>query len=688
MAANKLRPRDFIKIRILESITIDTVNNGWNEEWEEIDVLATDIQINRGVGDYVYFNQVPDVGQLILTSNNRQLDPLVNPAIRSNKVIRIDFSPWEQRTQYSQSVIESEYRPLFSGRIQDVEVQYAPNSEEPTIKISAIDNLGVLANHEISENFANRVDVAGVELTLKDLISKLQEETTIGNFTGVRQVTNEIKFPEQGYEVLRYLGSDLQGDDFTWGGDDMINHIIDKPLAKTVVKAGDNAYDLIAKLAQADLMEIVCDAKNVICVSPFFKWSPIWWAMTPQIMRAKRQNEDIKTTVYDNVVNGWEYPYFDVSATDGHKRMVNSIIFNNTVRTSGGDTSTEYGPYDNNSSIATYGQNRIVIDTFRNDTGNLAADFQKLADEILAISATPRARLNTINYDMTKMVGLGSGVNNSLCDPMAALYPVANNEWVNQLLKYRYWVNYQGLRKYQAYRQPRARINKSLIHVKFNTHPARPGSPGNPDNVFIERYQEVVGVTHQITPETWEANIVLADDSKSQQILDNAQLNVPTHLMAQVDEAEVGMEANDGIELRLYKNTNFYGTDVEVGDPSDVVPSDFNNITNWYWVWGGNGKNFAYPGQYDISSWEWYTSTTPATSGSITTPPMIGGGGDITNYGWSFINTDFAERNPFNNIVSGSTIPTASQYYSKYQTLYLLDSNGYGYMYFDRIFRY
>lgn len=670
MADKVIRPRDYIKIRIYDQSVPQ------QHHWESFASLATDIQINRGVGDYVYFNQVPDVGQLILTSNNRQLDPLVNPVVRSNALIRIDFSPME-KTTYSDSIKEQYYRPLFTGKIQDVEVEYAPNSEDPTIKISAIDNLGVLANHTISENFANRADIAGVEITLRELLDKLLEYTP--------GVVREISFPNEFERPIRYLAADLQEDEFTWGADDMINHIINKPAAKTIVKAGDNAYDLIAKLAQADLMEVVCDAENVVCVAPFFKWSSIWWAMTPQMMRAKRENEDIDT-VYENVVNGWEYPYYDVSATDGHKRMVNSIVFNNTIRTAGGENTTEYGPYENTSSIRTYGQSRIVIDTFRNDTGSLEADFQKLANEILAISAIPRPRLNTINYDMTKMVGRRPEDNNSLCDPMDTRYATDDDPWVNQLLKYRDFINYQGLQKFQGYRQGWDRINKSLIHVKFNTHPARPGSPGNPDNVFIERYQEVVGVTHQITPETWEANVVLADDSKSQQILDNAQPNVPTHMLAQVEEDINYTAQSTGFELRLYRDTNFYGTDKKVGDPSDVVPSDFDNITNWYWVWGANGKNFAYPGQYDISSWEWYTSTTPATSGSISTGPLSFGGGNISQYGWIFCNTDFAEKNPFDNIISGSVLPIASQYWSKYQTLYLIDSNGYGYLYYDRIF--
>lgn len=635
-------PRDRIVIRTSSGPTYLPLLDEYRWTYEKIQAKATDIQVVRGVGDFIYFNQAPDVGHVIIKSRNRDLDPLVNPSIKANKMLNVEYS-----FAPDQPYADDYLYPLFRGTIKDVSVKYNPK-DEPEITISAVDNVGILAAHEISESFANRPDVNGVPLTLEELFEKLPDDipglAPIDPQTpGFSSTENQPPAPP-----FRYIDANYQDHNGVWGSGDLakMGEITNKPNATTYVKAGDNAYDLITKLAQADLMEIVCNARNIVYAQPHFKWhSAFWVAAVGEIERQRFGTSPIEFSTLDMSYR----PYFNVSASDGEKRMINYIVFRNTSRDSAGnETVTEYGPYVNQSSIDTYGQKGLVLETFRNDDGNLNNHFSLLADEVLRIGGAPKPRINSFQMDATKFSPL------PVLDPVdvSNMVLTMGRTWVLEYRPEYPFVESVGSLDSGTF------IDKTIIDMEFNTNPDDPSN-----GIVIGGGSEVIGVKHFINGQNWTVEFLLSNDSKQKQLQENIDTNLPWTLRASGDPKVQDFPSSSAYtELRLFKDlrTPFTEGPIDDGTPSDVSASDFDNITNWYWVFGNNGKHLNDTSQL-------FHSTTPELDGTVT-------------HGWTTQGT-----NPLAglNQTNGYYDPNKEAWVQP-QTLYLKDNNGWIYLYGDQ----
>ena len=95
------------------------------------------VDIIRGLDEYIGPWQQSDTGQIVLTSRNTNLDPYVNSQVRMNKQIRITANE----------------EPIFTGRISSIDVNYQPKGQDPIITINGIDFIGTMNKHILSDTF-------------------------------------------------------------------------------------------------------------------------------------------------------------------------------------------------------------------------------------------------------------------------------------------------------------------------------------------------------------------------------------------------------------------------------------------------------------------------------------------------------------------------------------------------------
>lgn len=659
-------PRDRIIIRTMRGGPYYSPGlDQWIWTYHRKETKATDIQIVKGVGDFVFFNQAPDVGHVIIKSKNREFDPLTNQYISAGRALNVEYMDLPDTSQP-----EEYLRPLFRGVIKDVTVKYNPMNE-PEITVTGIDNVGLLAAHEISQEFANRPDVNGVELTLKELFEKLPDDISLGYIDPELSPvlsTNEPRSPLQYVDGQKALGPDdvnyneytLQSHNGVWGPSELLEmgQFINKPMAKTYVKAGDNAYDLITRLAQADLTEITCNAENIVYAQPHFKWHPLFWlAAGKEIQRANSPEGPTNDNRQFNYVDMNNRPYFNVTASDGEQRMINHIVFSNTSRdASGNETVTEYGPFVDQASINQYGQKAIIIDTLRNNDGNLNSYFTMIADEILRIAKTPKPRINSFQTDMTKKI------DRDLVNPITA----SNLGYTNRRLWLEEIRDPDPLGIGDLYGSVTSSasgtyIDKTTIDMSFNTNPQDPEN-----GIIIGGGSETIGVKHFLNGSNWTTEILLSNDSKEKQLQENIDYNLPGVMKASGDPTLQGVSGpgtwlGSYTVLKLFKYSGDTEGPINDGDPSDMQASDFDNVTNWWWVHGNNGK------ERDDTSLM-FASTDPALDGTRTHTWKSAAQYPDGNLG-------FLQYNGYQNYAGRWEQP---------ETLYLKDNNGWMYIYADK----
>jgi PKD repeat protein len=121
-----MRAKDVIQFFIKEDST-----------WVEYTDGIINIDILRGIDEYIGPWQQSDAGQIVITSRNVDLDPYVNAQVRMNKEIRITANT----------------TPIFTGRISNIDVDYQPKGKDPIITINGIDFIGTMKKHILSDTF-------------------------------------------------------------------------------------------------------------------------------------------------------------------------------------------------------------------------------------------------------------------------------------------------------------------------------------------------------------------------------------------------------------------------------------------------------------------------------------------------------------------------------------------------------
>lgn len=93
--------------------------------------------IVRGIQEYIGPLSQPDVGQLTINSRNPLLDPFNNPSIKYNAKIRLNAYGIR----------------IFTGTIEGIHVDYQPQGKPAVVTINAIDMLGSMQKHILSDAF-------------------------------------------------------------------------------------------------------------------------------------------------------------------------------------------------------------------------------------------------------------------------------------------------------------------------------------------------------------------------------------------------------------------------------------------------------------------------------------------------------------------------------------------------------
>ena len=109
--------------------------------------------VKRGAQAYKGPFTQPDVGQLVLTSRNPDLDPYTNSLIKYGARVYISGGG----------------TALFSGNIEGIDIEYKPMGEPAEITITAVDTIGLLVKSTLSDNFIEQQD----SWTLSELFTSL-----------------------------------------------------------------------------------------------------------------------------------------------------------------------------------------------------------------------------------------------------------------------------------------------------------------------------------------------------------------------------------------------------------------------------------------------------------------------------------------------------------------------------------
>jgi hypothetical protein len=127
----------------------------WNGTvWENYTDGLINVKIVRGVEDYTGPLSQPDVGQMTLTSRNDLLDPYNNNIVKYNAPIRLNAAGVR----------------IFTGRIEGINVDYKPAGDPPIVTINAIDMIGTMHKHILSDDFLATYE------TTQQYLSHLNEE--------------------------------------------------------------------------------------------------------------------------------------------------------------------------------------------------------------------------------------------------------------------------------------------------------------------------------------------------------------------------------------------------------------------------------------------------------------------------------------------------------------------------------
>jgi PKD repeat protein len=150
-----MRPTDVVKLEV-------KVGSTWVDYSEGI----IDIGIIRGVQGYQYIWQQPESGILTLISRNPNLDPYNDENIRSGRQIRV----------------KTDTSNIFTGRISEINVDYQPKGKPPQITLVAVDMVGTMALHTLSDGFTERLgDVMDIYGMFQELV--MTNTTEIIGFT-------------------------------------------------------------------------------------------------------------------------------------------------------------------------------------------------------------------------------------------------------------------------------------------------------------------------------------------------------------------------------------------------------------------------------------------------------------------------------------------------------------------------
>jgi PKD repeat protein len=144
-------------------------------QWIDQTEGLLNIYIGRGCNSYAGPQSQPDVGQLIITSKNENLDPYVSNYIRYNNLVR---------------VVANGVR-IFTGKIDGIDVEYRAK-DKPIVKLTIVDLIGTMQKHVLSPSFSESQPINWTTPQLLLSIDETQEIEGYQNNAIVHDGTSNV----------------------------------------------------------------------------------------------------------------------------------------------------------------------------------------------------------------------------------------------------------------------------------------------------------------------------------------------------------------------------------------------------------------------------------------------------------------------------------------------------------------
>lgn len=327
-----LRPHEVFQLYIYNTAT---------SAWAEYSDGIIDVDIKRGAQEYKGPFTQSDVGQMIVRTRSMEVDPYQNELVRYNNQIRITAKTPAVVNGINQMIQST----IFTGFIEGINVEYRPKTEDSIVTITAIDVIGQLYKHVLSEDFID-----------------LQESWTMGEL--INAIDNEQEFAWMN-GVLRYVA--------------------DRP-AYAVGAIGSNttAWDALTIRAKTDLGFLFARrASNHIGYIACDKDSP----NNPYNQDGSSISKNILGQPFKSDGTGASYKSIQIS--DGFERVVNDLTvkgFQSDVRST------------NDNSVAIWRKTQANVNVSTNDV----EDMQTIANEVLQEMSEPIREIFSLTFDGRK----------------------------------------------------------------------------------------------------------------------------------------------------------------------------------------------------------------------------------------------------------------------------------------------
>jgi PKD repeat protein len=338
-----MRANDTIQFFIKEGST-------WIEYTEGI----LNIDITRGIDQYIGPWQQSDVGQITLTSRNENLDPYVNAQVRMNKEIRI----------------VADNTPIFTGRISNIDVNYQPKGKDPIVTINGIDFLGTMKKHILSDTFIKTRPQSWTGIALLQDLGNTPKE--------IEGYYNPIRLSYGGY--------------FAGAGS---------------IPSGTSCYDaLVARLSQ-QLGFIYANKNNEVIYYGHQDFFPAGGAPYEQASVIDFRSDGTGTSYKAiNLNDGFERIVNQLSFSDGGGEWVSPSYTNFT---SWAQTSSTY---KNTPSVNLWGSTLLTLPVTSsfNTVPPTNQQYSDFANAIFIESANPQREVQEITWDALKNVSVAKNM--------------------------------------------------------------------------------------------------------------------------------------------------------------------------------------------------------------------------------------------------------------------------------------
>ena len=342
-----MRAKDIITLEILEDGT-----------WIDYSDGIISIEVIRGLDEYELPTDQIDVGQMILTTRNQQIDPYVNEYIRINRQIRL----------LANNAL------IFTGRITTVNVDYRRKNENSIITLNAVDFLGTMQRHILSDNFIKTRPVGwGTWNLLQDL----------------KFYTTELPGFNYSMSIPEYGGS----------------------LGFSGIDSGTSAMDAVTRFSSLNLSYVWANVSNEIVYYPNQDDWPAGQAPYEQTPKINFKSDGTGTS------------YKEIELNDGFDRIINQISFTNSggkwvnkntgIVIDAGDNNPATDEFvsfsqkvptnTNSASIGLWGPSQINLNgaLSSNPLTEPEYEFDPIANTIFIESANPQREIVNITWDAT-----------------------------------------------------------------------------------------------------------------------------------------------------------------------------------------------------------------------------------------------------------------------------------------------